>query len=108
MNKGRLAEHVAQSLEISNARAAVVTDHVLDAIIRAIVTDGRVQLTGLGTLEILDRDARTARNPQTGEPVEVPARKTVKLRAGTKIQKYLNGEEDLPADRMAIHKAPRS
>ena len=53
--------------------------------------EGRVQLPGLGTLIVRERPARTARNPRTGEKVEVAASRTVGFKPGKALKERING-----------------
>ena len=58
---------------------------------KTLVDEGRVQLPGLGTLIVRERPARTARNPRTGEKVEVPASRTVGFKPGKVLKERING-----------------
>ena len=82
MNKGELIEAVAHNTGESKALSAKMIDETLDVIIGGVVTQGKVQITGFGTFEGRDRKARTARNPQTGAPVYVPATRVPAFKAG--------------------------
>ena len=63
----------------------------LDVVGKTLVDEGRVQLPGLGTLIVRERPAQTARNPRTGEKVEVPARRTVGFKLGKALKERVNG-----------------
>ncbi len=82
MNKGELIESVARNTGESKALTAKMIDETLDVIMGGVVTQGKVQITGFGTFEGRDRKARTARNPQTGAPVYVPATRVPAFKAG--------------------------
>ena len=58
---------------------------------KALVDEGRVQLPGLGTLNVRDRPARIARNPRTGEKVDVAASRTVGFKPGKALKEKING-----------------
>ena len=58
---------------------------------KTLVDEGRAQLQGLGTLIIRKRPARTTRNPQTGEKVEVPTHQTVVFKPGKALKERING-----------------
>ncbi|MEE8457931.1 MAG: HU family DNA-binding protein, partial [Acidimicrobiia bacterium] len=68
MNKGELIEAVARNSGESKALTEKMVNEMLDVIVGAVVSTGKVQITGFGTFEARNRAARTARNPQTGEP----------------------------------------
>ncbi len=82
MNKGELIEAVSRNTGESKALTAKMIDETLDVIMGGVVTQGKVQITGFGTFEGRDRKARTARNPQTGAPVYVPATRVPAFKAG--------------------------
>ncbi len=82
MNKGELIDAVARNTGESKALTAKMIDETLDVIMGGVVTQGKVQITGFGTFEGRDRKARTARNPQTGAPVYVPATRVPAFKAG--------------------------
>jgi DNA-binding protein HU-beta len=82
MNKGELVDAVARNTGESKATTAKVVDEALDVVVAAVVTGQKVQLTGFGTFEARDRKARTARNPQTGEEVRVPATRVPAFKSG--------------------------
>lgn len=82
MNKGELIEAVARNTGESKALAEKLINETLDTIVDGVVESGRVQITGFGTFEARDRAARTARNPQTGAPIHVPATRVPAFKAG--------------------------
>jgi len=90
MNKAELVSIVSDKLECTKADGSRAFEAVFDALIEGLVAGEKVK-TPLGTLKVADRKARTARNPQTGEAVAVPAYKTIKLIPSTIIKDKLNG-----------------
>lgn len=82
MNKGELIEAVARNTGESKALAEKVINETLDVIVSGVVMSGKVQITGFGTFEGRDRAARTARNPQTGDPIYVKATRVPAFKAG--------------------------
>ena len=82
MNKGELIEAVARNTGESKATADNVVNETLDVIVEAVVSSGKVQITGFGTFEARDRAARTARNPQTGQEIAVAATRVPAFKAG--------------------------
>ena len=85
MNKGDLVEALEGRLGGKKA-AAEALEAVLDVIIREVARGGKVGITGFGTFEKAARAARTGRNPQTGEAMEIPAAYTVKISAGSTLK----------------------
>jgi DNA-binding protein HU-beta len=82
MNKSELVDAVASATNGTKGDAQASVDAVLDAITGALQRGDKVSLTGFGTFEVRDRAARTARNPQTGETIQVQASKAPAFKAG--------------------------
>ena len=74
MNKKDLVNFVAEETDSTKKTAALMVNAVIEGIKSGIMNDGKVGLVGFGTFKAVPRKARTARNPQNGDPVEVPAR----------------------------------
>jgi len=87
MKRAELIERMAQDAEISKAAAASALKSFLSSVTQALTAkDGRVTLVGFGTFSTVHRDARTGRNPQTGEPIEIKACNVVKFKPGKKLK----------------------
>ncbi|WP_052852015.1 HU family DNA-binding protein [Streptomyces avicenniae] len=106
MNKAQLVEAIADKLG-GRQQAADAVDIVLDAIIRAVVAGERVSVTGFGSFEKVDRPARYARNPQTGERVRVKKTSVPRFRAGQGFKDLVAGTKKLPRNDVAVKKAPK-
>lgn len=86
MIKSEFAEKVAEKVEMSKAQAAVVTDAVLDTIVEALKVGEEIRFLGFGTFKVDTIPARKARNPRTGETLNLPERKKVKFKAGKELK----------------------
>jgi DNA-binding protein HU-beta len=88
MNKADLIEVVQQRLgsECSRAHAERCVNSVLEAIGQGLGNDNTVQLVGFGTFQVRERKARVGLNPQTRQPMEIAASKTVGFRPGNKLK----------------------
>ena len=82
MKKVELINHVAESASLTKADAGAAVDAVLSGITGALASGDSVSLVGFGTFSVSERAARTARNPRTGDPINVPASKAPKFKAG--------------------------
>ncbi len=82
MKKVELINHVAETASLSKADAGAAVDAVLSGITGALSAGDGVSLVGFGTFSVTERAARTARNPRTGEPIQVAASKAPKFKAG--------------------------
>ncbi|MEU1628396.1 HU family DNA-binding protein [Streptomyces sp. NPDC020096] len=106
MNKAQLVEAIADKVG-GRQQAAEAVDAVLDAIVRAVVGGDRVSVTGFGSFEKVDRPARYARNPQTGERVRVKKTSVPRFRAGQGFKDLVSGTKKLPKGEVAVKKAPK-
>jgi len=86
MNKTDLIDKIAAGSGLSKADSKKALDATVAAIKEALVKGDKVQLIGFGTFEVKDRAARTGRNPQTGEPVDIPAKRKVKFTPNEKLK----------------------
>ncbi|MFD5700591.1 HU family DNA-binding protein, partial [Streptomyces lasiicapitis] len=106
MNKAQLVEAIADKVG-GRQQAADAVDAVLDAVVRAVVSGDRVSVTGFGSFEKVDRPARYARNPQTGERVRVKKTSVPRFRAGQGFKDLVSGSKKLPKNDVAVKKAPK-
>lgn len=91
MNKVDLAQDIAGRLGIERKQAAAALDAVLDALGENVAKGEKISLAGFGIFERVDRDARTARNPATGESVEVAATKVIKFKPASALKATVAG-----------------
>ena len=90
MNKTDLIEVVAQKADLKKKDAEAAVNAVLVALEEALVSGDKVQLIGFGTFEVKAKDARTGRNPATGEAIEIAASKQIKFSAGETLKDKVN------------------
>ena len=93
MNKQDLVSKVAESSELSKQKAATAVDAVIDAIKGSLKKGDDVRLVGFGTFTVSQRAATTGRNPRTGEPIQIPASKQPKFKAGKELKEAVNGKK---------------
>ena len=86
MTKNELARELADDFELPRRQVVEIVEAMLDRITEVLKSGDRVQLTPFGQFKIRDRAARVARNPQTGEPVNVPAKRVLKFIAGRSLK----------------------
>ncbi len=90
MNKQELIEAVASSADLSKADAARAVDSVVDNITDALKKGDQVTLVGFGTFSVKERAARTGRNPQTGQTIQIAASKMPGFKAGKALKDAVN------------------
>ena len=86
MNKTELIAVAAQAVGMTKKDTERVLNAALDAITAALVSGEKVQLSGFGTFELKEREARVGRNPHTKESIEIPAT-TVPVFKASKVLK---------------------
>jgi DNA-binding protein HU-beta len=90
MNKAELIDAVAEATDLSKADAEKATNAVLDSIIDVLGKGDQVTLVGFGTFSVRDRAARTGRNPQTGETIQIKASRSPGFKAGKAFKDAVN------------------
>ena len=90
MNKAELIEAMADAADISKAAAGRALDGMVDAITGAMKKGDQVSLVGFGTFSVRERAARTGRNPQTGETINIKASKNPAFKAGKALKDAVN------------------
>ncbi len=93
MNKNDVIEVMAQSADISKNAANRALDAFIDAVTGSLKSGTDVVLVGFGSFTTSQRAARTGRNPQTGEPMQIPAATVARFRAGKKLKDAVNGKD---------------
>lgn len=86
MRKPELAALIAEKADIPKAKANDVLSAILDEITNALSRNDSVNLVGFGSFTQRERSARTGKNPQTGEPMEIAASKSVGFKAGKALK----------------------
>ena len=100
MNKADISGRVAARLRLRKAEAEVAVDTVFEAIGESLSRQEAVRIAGFGTFATLSREARTGRNPGTGEAVAIPASKAPAFRAAKALRdRVKRGQEPGPGDR---------
>ena len=82
MTKVELIAAVANDANLTKKDAEAAVNSALNAITNALKEGDKVALVGFGTFEVRERAAKTARNPRTGETIDVPACKVPAFKAG--------------------------
>ena len=90
MNKSQLIDKIAAGADISKAAAGRALDSMIDAVTDALKKDDQVALVGFGTFSVRERSARTGRNPQTGETIQIAAAKVPSFTAGKALKDAVN------------------
>lgn len=103
MTKAELVEEVARAAELNKRDAEVIVETVFGSIIGALHQGEKVELRGFGSFRTRERGPRRGRNPKTGEPVDVPAKRVPYFKPGKELKEYFT---ETPAAEAAPAPAP--
>src|SRR5579875_1729967 len=90
MTKAELIEALSNKLPLPKADAERAINILLDDIIAALKQGERVNISGFGTFSVSSRQARTGRNPKTGEAIQISASRSAKFKPGKQLKDSLN------------------
>ncbi|MGI9401567.1 MAG: HU family DNA-binding protein [Rhizobiaceae bacterium] len=90
MNKNELIAEVADKSGLTKAQASDALEATLEIITGSLKGGGEIRLLGFGNFVVADRKATTARNPQTGATINVPASKSPKFKPGKALKDAVN------------------
>ena len=86
MNKTELVSSIAEKSELTKKDAEKAVNALFASIEEALARGEKVQLVGFGTFEVRERKARTGRNPQTGEEIQIAAAKVPAFKPGKALK----------------------
>lgn len=89
MNKKEFVKGLADNMGVTVKEAAIAFDCFMDQLMATIATGDKFTIVGFGSFYSEDKAARTARNPKTGEPIEVPAKRVPKFKYSEKFKKTI-------------------
>ena len=90
MNKSQLIARITEQAGINKTQATAALQAVETGVIDTLASGGKVELKGFGTFSIKERAERTGRNPQTGEAIQIPAKKAPIFKAGKALKDAVN------------------
>ncbi|MEM5528463.1 HU family DNA-binding protein [Gammaproteobacteria bacterium AS21] len=90
MNKSELIDAIAASADIPKAAAGRALDATMAAVTETLTKGESVALVGFGTFSVKERAARTGRNPQSGEPIEIKAATLPTFKPGKALKDAVN------------------
>ena len=87
MNKAELIQRVAKKTGLKKVDVGGLVNAMFEVIEDALKAGENVTITGFGSFKVVERKAREGRNPQTGQPIKIPAKKVVKFKPGKGLVK---------------------
>lgn len=90
MNKTELITRISENTELSKKDAEIAINAFIDVVGDALAHGDKVQLVGFGTFEVVERAARTGRNPRTGKSIPIPKSKSPKFKPSKNLKETVN------------------
>ena len=90
MTKNDIIVKIARETGQSHKAVRAIVQRTFDSVTEALAEEGKIELRNFGVFKVRTRRARKARNPRTGEPVQVAERKTVAFKPGLEMQKSID------------------
>lgn len=90
MTKAELVDGVTASGDLTRRDGEIIVDTFFDGIIDAILSNDKVEIRGFGSFRIRQRNARTGRNPKTGDKVDVPAKRVPYFKPSKELRDLVN------------------
>jgi integration host factor beta subunit len=95
MTKSGLIESVAEKTpHISKRDTEIVVNTIFESMAQALKVGDRIEIRGFGSFQVKIREAREGRNPKTGEPVHISAKRTPFFKVGKELKEMVDGEEN--------------
>ena len=85
-NKGDMVDAIAQEAGITKKQAGIALNTAINCVVETLKQGDNLSIIGFGTFSVGQRSSRTGRNPQTGETLQIPARKVPKFKAGKALR----------------------
>lgn len=92
MTKADLVEDVARAAELTKKDAERLVEIVFESIIETLNRGEKIELRGFGSFRVRERGARRGRNPKTGDPVNIPAKRVPYFKPGKELKELINEE----------------
>ncbi len=90
MTKKEIVRQISDDLNLSQQDVKKVVQRTFDAVIDALAKEGRIELRNFGVFEVKQRKARKARNPRTGDEVQVPSKRVVTFKPGKEMEQFVD------------------
>lgn len=92
MRKQDLIREVANEAGLSDTQATKAVNAFLDAIQDSLARNDEVSISGFGSFKVVERAGREGRNPRTGEPMTIAARRSPTFKPGTQLKRMVEGD----------------
>lgn len=90
LTKSDMIEHLMHQLNLTRQEGRCLVESFFDELAESLIDGKEVKLSGFGNFELKDKSSRPGRNPKTGEPVDVSARRVVTFKTGQKFRQKVD------------------
>ncbi len=90
LTKSDMIEHLMSRLNLTRQDSRCLVENFFDELSESLINGKEVKLSGFGNFELKDKNSRPGRNPKTGEPVDVSARRVVTFKTGQKFRQKVD------------------
>jgi nucleoid DNA-binding protein len=97
VTKKEIVKQISDKLGLTQLKTKEIVQHTFDAIVETLLEVGRIELRNFGVFEVKQRKARKARNPRTGERVDVPPKNVVTFKPGKEMEEKVRNMKNVPA-----------
>ena len=98
MTKKEIVKQISDKIGLTQLKTKEIVQQTFDAIVDALLEMGRIELRNFGVFEVKQRKARKARNPRTGERVDVPPKYVVTFKPGKEMEERVKKLTSLPVN----------
>lgn len=113
MTKKEIVKQISEEMGLTQLKTKEIVQRTFDAIIETLLREKRIELRNFGVFEVKQRKARRARNPKTGDPVDVEPKNVVTFKPGKEMEERVRkldlvpemvgaGDEDYDSDRNGV------
>ncbi len=92
LTKSDMIEHLMQRLNLTRQEGRCLVENFFEELSDSLIEGKEVKLSGFGNFELKDKNSRPGRNPKTGEPVNVSARRVVTFKTGQKFRQQIDAQ----------------
>src|SRR3954469_17693789 len=96
VTKKEIVKQIADRIGLTQLKTKEIVQLTFDAIVDTLLEDGRIELRNFGVFEVKQRKARKARNPRTGDRVDVPPKNVVTFKPGKEMEERVRNLKHLP------------
>jgi DNA-binding protein HU-beta/integration host factor subunit beta len=101
VTKKEIVKQISEEIGLTQLKTKEIVQKTFDAIVETLIRETRIELRNFGVFEVKRRKARKARNPRTGEKVDVEPKNVVTFKPGKEMEERVRNMKNLPEDKRA-------